>query len=449
MATPVANFSGADARVAPIAAASDVCSSCVVGMTNPLVAEAVRSSRVKRFSGRAEDFEDFERSWEFYLRLMHGAVPGVMSDAVVLMTLRGYLDEASATALESQLHCDPSLSYYKFWGELKDKFLRDARTTHRQNWRAVKLQITGPRLSLYDWARFQAAYVAKRGLVEDWTESEDQQYVFSQLPPEYQARVLRETGKRRATKKWVRVVVPPALTNSEIIDELAGELGRDLQGVILERRNFIIPCIGEAEMKHLLDMDGSLMDGHIVRIQRADYSMPGDDIFAFVKRLLEEDEELHRLRRFYGCGEDPLAPRGGVRAVQVEEVKQQQQQFKGSDRPKKMQDDRGRSSAGKGGRGPFEKKSTGAAKGSSEVKAPQPSRGGGQANKERSKSPPKLSTRMKCFECQRLERPFDHDYLQCSFSKAAFLARSAKGPEVAAKTEDRPATPPRPRPEAE
>ena len=160
---------------------------------------------------------------------MASASQGVLMDAVVLMTLKNFLDDASATLLVGKMAIDPDLSYNEFWSDLRARFLRDARTTHRQNWRATKLQITGNRVTLQDWCQFQAAYVSRRALVEDWSEMEDQGFVFSQTPSEYQPKILAETGKRRLGKNWVRVVVPQSMQALELQAILTQEVPRGQQ----------------------------------------------------------------------------------------------------------------------------------------------------------------------------------------------------------------------------
>jgi hypothetical protein len=51
----------------------------IVGMANPILAEALISTRVPKFSGNAaEEFGEFEKQWKMNLRLMHGA-SGVIS----------------------------------------------------------------------------------------------------------------------------------------------------------------------------------------------------------------------------------------------------------------------------------------------------------------------------------------------------------------------------------
>ena len=358
--TPV-SLGGPEARVAPILGgatgfgASGVLPTCV-GTAHPMASEAIRASRVQKFSGRAEDWEVFERQWNAHLHLMAGAAPGPLSDTVVLATLRSYLDEASAITLEGRMHTDPSLSYYKFWQELKDCFVRDARSTHRQAWKGVRLQITGAKISLSDWAKFQAQYLDKRALVEDWSDLEDQHNVLSQVPPEMQSRIMRETSKRKANKKWVQVVVPPLLSAPEVIEELSQVLGRPLQrDTKIENRHFVVHCQSETEMHELYKWDGASMDGHPLRVQRADYFMSGDDIFAFVRQMLQEDEDLRALRIAMGQPADPPRSPREVRAVQVEPVPVQRQPRPFDTRP---QGGRGVMSSSRNAPGTFPKKST-------------------------------------------------------------------------------------------
>ena len=277
----------------------------VVGVTNLLLSEALRATRVRKFSGKAEDFEDFEREWNEHLKIMHEASQGTLPDTVVLMTLRNYLDDASAALLHGKMIVDSDLSYYEFWDELKSTFMRDARAIHRQNWRGVKLVTAGSRVTLQEWAKFQAQYVAKRVLVEDWADAEDQQHVFSQVPSGLQAKLLAETRKRRHDKLWVRILIPEGMTCTEILAELQAELAISFRQVNQEKRHVVVACRDAHEVRLLTGLDGSKIDRHVLKIQRAEYNMSGDEMFAFIRRLLETDDELQVLRRSYGCVDRP------------------------------------------------------------------------------------------------------------------------------------------------
>ena len=160
----------------------------VMGVGHPLLTEALWASRVQKVSGRAEDFEEFERQWQFHLKIMHGASPGTLPDAIVLMNLKKFLDEASAALLAGKMALDPDYSYYQFWEELKSKFVRDARSVHRRNWQSVKLTTAGSMATLQEWLTYQAIYTSKRGLVEDWSDAEDQKLAFSRVPECYRGK---------------------------------------------------------------------------------------------------------------------------------------------------------------------------------------------------------------------------------------------------------------------
>lgn len=275
----------------------------VLGIAHPLVTEALKASRLKKFSGRSEDFEEFERQWKQYLKLMYNTNQTSLPDTMVLLTLRGYLDKASATHLDSQMAIDPDLPYYKFFEDFKTRYMKDARATHRQNWQAVKLRKVGDYPTLQEWAEFQAQYLGRRALVEDWMDAEDQQMVFKQLPTELQKKVHRETTKRRQGRMWVRVSIPPGLTGQQVQEQLEHVLDTALPIDTMERRQFVVRCESEEDQQALLQMDGAKLRGKVIKVQRAEYTMTGDEMLNLVRRYLEEDEELRRWQRTSGVPE--------------------------------------------------------------------------------------------------------------------------------------------------
>ena len=99
--------------------------------------------QVKKFSGRAEDFDEFARTWEQWLTLMLSNADGPLPDLMVLMFLRPSLDAASAALLDARMRADPNLGYYTFWAEFRGRFQRDVQAMHRRNWQQVKLTKQG------------------------------------------------------------------------------------------------------------------------------------------------------------------------------------------------------------------------------------------------------------------------------------------------------------------
>ena len=395
-----------------------------VKVPKKILADALKGTIVQKFSGRPEDFEDFERQWNLHLKMIYGASQGTeLADVVVLMTLRQYLDEASSAMLDGRLNVDPDLSYYDFWDDMRSRYLRDARMMHRQNWRSIRLGITGNRCSLQDWAKFQALYVAKRSLVEDWTETEDQQHVFSQVPPQFQPMILRETGKRRNGKRWIRVVVPPGETLDDIRSLLHEATGFKPGVVSTDKRHFVVDCASDHEMSQLLACDGAKVEGKVVKIQRAEYSMSGDDMLAFVRRHLEEAEELDIMRRSYGGIDPPPPPPRSVRQVQSEKNSSPRREVRyesSSDRessPRSWKDSK-QPRKGKG-------KGKGSRKTQSVSSSTPPPRGkGGRAassnphGRGRGKGrgdPPQSGI---CYTCRDLGRNPNHNYQDCQISQA-------------------------------
>ena len=401
----------------------------VMGVANPLVSEALRASRVRKFSGKAEDFEDFEREWQFHLKLMHGASQGELPDAVVLITLKNYLDDASAALLAGKMAMDSELSYYEFWDSLKSQFHRDARAVHRQNWRAVKLETSGTKTTLQEWSKFQAVYSAKRALVEDWADAEDQQHIFSQIPSEFQGKVLNETQKRRKDKKWVRVVIPPGMTITELIREIENDLGFSLVVNSQEKRHFVVACRSDFELSRLLELDNSKIDRHIIRVQRAEYSMGGDELFGFVRRLLEADEELNTLRKMYGC-EVPSRVHA-VQASSPRSVSSVPQVTHSSSPPKKHSSGKGNGKSGAGGKGGYKQ--------SPRPATPAAAPDAGDRSPRRSASGHDHPGPC-CYDCRSAGKGCQHSHMGCDFSNAAKAARAQR--HAAAKDSSSPAAAP-------
>ena len=100
-----ASSGASKARINVIGPGSDV-----VGIAHPLMKAALKSAKVSRFSGKSEEYEEWENSWNQYLRLVHGGGETVLPDQTVLMTLKGYLDDASAADLQAKMNVDDNLS---------------------------------------------------------------------------------------------------------------------------------------------------------------------------------------------------------------------------------------------------------------------------------------------------------------------------------------------------
>jgi hypothetical protein len=150
-----------------------------------------------------------------------------------------------------------------------------------------------------------------------------------------------------------------------------------------------------------------------MKVQRAEYSMSGDEIFAFVRRLLETDEELHVLRKSYGCPDGVSTPT--VRAIQVEQSDRRRDGQGAAPSPSTpwSHSDRGYRSKGKGNspRGPPSGKGgSKPGKGNQSPGSSSQSHGGKGRGKPASAGSPGLV----CFTCRDLGKPHDHVHFNCT-----------------------------------
>ena len=90
----------------------------------------MKAAKVTPFSGRCEDFEDFEREWTMYLRMLT-ETEGHIGSTPALYLLKERLDAASATWLTQLMHENPNLDYWVFWKELKARHQKDLPTIHK------------------------------------------------------------------------------------------------------------------------------------------------------------------------------------------------------------------------------------------------------------------------------------------------------------------------------
>jgi hypothetical protein len=301
----------------------------------------------------------------------------------------------------------------------------------------------GNRLTLQEWAEFQALYAGKRALVDDWAESEDRKLVFNQMPQEYRPKVLAESAKRRRGKFWVRVSYPNGCDGNQIQGELEHDLGKPLRHVTADKRQFVIACDSVEDQIALLDFDNASLNGHVIRVQRAEYHMSGDDILEFIRGLLELEDEERRLGNTYGAGptreweesrgrsrywqEERNRPKGAIYLAHEESVwKPTSEAPKSptySDGPRGTRREtppfhrstssqreekgqyKGKGDRGKGSYTPPSKGKMGSGKGPQDTKGRKP---------------------FVCRACQEAGKPSEHNFYQCEFSKEKYVEREEK-----------------------
>ena len=110
------------------------------GVASAWANELVKPRNLKKFSGKPEDFDEFERSWENHLRMVSATNGGEpVNSFACLQILRTALDPASIAMLDAKLAQDPELEYYEFWKEFTARHRRHSQAIQKKNWEAVKV----------------------------------------------------------------------------------------------------------------------------------------------------------------------------------------------------------------------------------------------------------------------------------------------------------------------
>ena len=75
-------------------------------------------------------------------------------------------------------------------------------------------------MTLQDWDEFKHKYLAKRALVKHWSEEENRDLVYGNLPKFLKDKIKYETINRREGCRWVRVTCQGANPVEDVVLEL-------------------------------------------------------------------------------------------------------------------------------------------------------------------------------------------------------------------------------------
>ena len=218
-------------------------------------------------------------------------------------------------------------------------------------------------------------------------------------------------------KKWVRVFAPKDIPIAIVRQELEVELGRPLTEVAVERRHMVVSCATDKEVRQLLDLDGAKFDGQPIKIQRAEYSMSGDDMLSWVGKLLESQEELETLRRTYGCDSPPRS-REEEGLIRVVGDSKPSPSGSSNSQPRKGQKGGGNRKGGNQG-------STDGGRGRPADQRETPPQAGSAAASGQTKG----SDANECWTCKKLNLSADHDFRTCEKSRQRWAEKQARKKE--------------------
>ena len=165
---------------------------------NPILMSILGQMGQPKFSGNRDDWPQFAKDWQEYVRILTSFMPGGgFPDVLLLQALKGCVDEATKRELQRLMEKDPQLTYALFWAQLQQDFEGDTNLQHRAAWERVVLDPQAP-LTAQTWRQFCTEFVLKGQRVEDKGDGEDYKLIFKQLPPEWRREADREGNKRKS-----------------------------------------------------------------------------------------------------------------------------------------------------------------------------------------------------------------------------------------------------------
>ena len=118
-------------------------------MNNPLMSQLVLGASQPKFKGTVENFPEFKRQWNEYMRTIKSSFPALAGSQLVNL-LKACLDAASVLQLRRELEDNPDLTAEDFMFILERDFGRDLEScscclslikvypnaaTNKDNWR--------------------------------------------------------------------------------------------------------------------------------------------------------------------------------------------------------------------------------------------------------------------------------------------------------------------------
>ena len=216
-------------------------------------------------------------------------------DYFLLETLNKCLDEISQKLLQRKREENPSLKFSEFWGLLQEEFSSDSSHQQRKAWHQVKLDVSPP-LTLEKWRKFQRDFELRKGRVLDWTEVEEYDLIYSQLPEEHQVKISREENKRRKDQFWVKLTNLVGVGADDIQEEFSEILGGRIGRVEEVPKGFLVECGSERIKRRFLGMDSMEVNGHALRVTRVEKKLRGVEIFDLVGEELKIRDEIKKKR---------------------------------------------------------------------------------------------------------------------------------------------------------
>ena len=259
----------------------------------PLVALALEAR--PQFDGQDSSWETFERQWGEHEKMLCAALGSKVPEVFLLAELQKGLDLASRLTLQLRKEQNPHLTCGQFMQELRRAHSCDTSLQDRQAWENVTFcPKDAARSTLAIWNSFRAEFELKSSRVRDKAFWEEHRLLFRQLPRHWQEKVVKAEQKKARSQFWVRISHPEEWSRCDLRIWLETAIGQRVQEVQSMAGGSAVECSSKEILCKTLDLHGSIVRGHSVRVSRMDRKFTSQEILDLVTDLLRTQEKVDR-----------------------------------------------------------------------------------------------------------------------------------------------------------
>ena len=178
----------------------------LINLSNPVSQQVLRNLIPPKFSGRFQEWPDFVREWERYLRKL--SMGQEINNVLKLELLEGCLDDVNQKFLRiKQSEVGEKLTFNEIFAKLQDKYSKDQSFGARKRWEEICLMNPG-KITSRDWEDFEANFLTAWHGVKDTTEEEARRMLLQKLPGFITRWITEEEERKILSKPTVKMNVP-------------------------------------------------------------------------------------------------------------------------------------------------------------------------------------------------------------------------------------------------
>ena len=178
----------------------------LINLSNPVSQQVLRNLIPPKFSGRFQEWPDFVKEWERYLRKL--SMGQEINNILKLELLEGCLDDVNQKFLRiKQTEMGDKLTFNEIFAKLQDKYSKDQNIGARKRWDEVCLLNPG-KITSREWEDFEANFLTAWKAINDTTEEEARRMLLQKLPGFITRWVTEEEERKMLVRPTVKMNVP-------------------------------------------------------------------------------------------------------------------------------------------------------------------------------------------------------------------------------------------------